>query len=279
MPYRTCSCPSRTPRLGLLRTWPQLTFTIEVTRRCPAPSFPRVTACLQKKKAPTAALVAGGGADFALPRHLVDCQSLGDCAALRTLASTMGCVPIVLSDGASAVVRLHEMRVASHGFTLVEFVGTIPAALRVCGLSSAWVTGVRKRGGKEQAPRAEGEAAEGETQDESPVPTACEATLCAGPPKGPGGTHEERSHAPAAAPTTPRARATPAFLGPRPVACVRQPRPPDLASGGQAGRRALAAVEWDRAGSQKHTPQAQASAAPQPGRRRGRHAEHPKQGR
>ena len=146
-------------------------------------------------------------------------------------------------------------------------------------LSSAWVTGVRKRGGKEQAPRAEGEAAEGETQDESPVPTACEATLCAGPPKGPGGTHEERSHAPAAAPTPPRAHATPAFLGPRPVACVRQPRPPDLASGGQAGRRALAAVEWDRAGSQKHTPQAQASAAPQPGRRRGRHAEHPKQGR
>ena len=146
-------------------------------------------------------------------------------------------------------------------------------------LSSAWVTGVRKRGGKEQAPRAEGEAAEGETQDESPVPTACEATLCAGPPKGPGGTHEERSHAPAAAPTTPCAPATPAFLGPRPVACVRQPRPPDLASGGQAGRRALVAVEWDRAGSQKHTPQAQASAAPQPGRRRGRHAEHPKQGR
>ena len=88
-----------------------------------------------RAKAPTAALVAGGGADFALPRHLVDCQSLGDCAALRTLASTMGCVPIVLSDGASAVVRLHEMRVASHGFTLVEFVGTIPAALRVCGLS------------------------------------------------------------------------------------------------------------------------------------------------
>ena len=52
VPYRTCSCPSRTPRLGLLRTWPQLTFTIEVTRRCPAPSFPRVTACLQKKMLP-----------------------------------------------------------------------------------------------------------------------------------------------------------------------------------------------------------------------------------
>jgi hypothetical protein len=50
VPRRPCSRPSRMPRVGLLRTWPRLTFTIEVTRRCLAPRYPRVTACLQKKK-------------------------------------------------------------------------------------------------------------------------------------------------------------------------------------------------------------------------------------